>query len=154
MVVQGLSVSKVNQGFIIALGVRAPNGGVSSATLNNVISSQVLDPIQRIPGVSAANQFGSVYSRRIWLNPDKLRSFRMSASEVLQSVRGQNVQFATGSIGGAPSVVEQQITAPVSAEGRFGSVEELRLPPHSSPLDFRRSSARLCTDCKTGRCWP
>ena len=84
VVVQGLSVSKVNQGFIIALGVRAPNGGVSSATLNNVISSQVLDPIQRIPGVSAANQFGSAYSMRIWLNPDKLRSFRMSASEVLQ----------------------------------------------------------------------
>ena len=79
VVVQGLSVSKVNQGFIIALGVRAPNGGVSSATLNNVISSQVLDPIQRIPGVSAANQFGSAYSMRIWLNPDKLRSFRMSA---------------------------------------------------------------------------
>ena len=142
VVVQGLSVSKVNQGFIIALGVRAPNGGVSSATLNNVISSQVLDPIQRIPGVSAANQFGSAYSMRIWLNPDKLRSFRMSASEVLNSVRGQNVQFATGSIGGAPSVAEQQITAPVSAEGRFGSVEEfenviLRTEPNGTSVRLK-----------------
>ena len=53
-------------------------------------------PIQRIPGVSSANQFGSSYSMRIWLNPDKLRSFRMSAAEVLQTVRAQNVQFATG----------------------------------------------------------
>jgi len=142
VVVQGLSVSKVNQGFIIALGVRAPNGGVSSATLNNVISSQVLDPIQRIPGVSAANQFGSAYSMRIWLNPDKLRSFRMSASEVLNTVRGQNVQFATGSIGGAPSVAEQQITAPVSAEGRFGSVEEfenviLRTEPNGTSVRLK-----------------
>ncbi len=59
----------------------------------------MLDPIQRIAGVSAANQFGSAYSMRIWLNPDKLRSFRMSAGEVLQTVRGQNVQFATGAIG-------------------------------------------------------
>jgi multidrug efflux pump len=142
VVVQGLSVSKVNQGFIIALGVRAPNGGVSSATLNNVISSQVLDPIQRIQGVSAANQFGSAYSMRIWLNPDKLRSFRMSASEVLNTVRGQNVQFATGSIGGAPSVAEQQITAPVSAEGRFGSVEEfenviLRTEPNGTSVRLK-----------------
>jgi multidrug efflux pump len=90
VVVQGLSVSKVNTGFIIALGVRAPKGGVTSAELNNVVSSQVLDPIQRIPGVSRADQFGSSYSMRIWLNPDKLRSFRMSAAEVLNTVRGNS----------------------------------------------------------------
>src|SRR5262245_34724221 len=122
VVVQGLSVSKVNEGFILALGVRSPNDSATSAELNNLVSSQVLDPIQRIAGVSAANQFGSSYSMRIWLNPDKLRSFRLSAGEVLQSVRGQNVQFATGAIGSAPSSPEQQITAPVSAEGRFSSV--------------------------------
>jgi len=124
VVVQGLSVSKVNNGFILALGVRAPKGGVTSAEINNIVSSQVLDPIQRIPGVSSADQFGSSYSMRIWLNPDQMRSFRLSASEVLAAVRSQNVQFATGAIGAAPSAPEQQINAPVSAEGRFSSVEE------------------------------
>ncbi len=142
VVVQGLSVSKVNQGFIIALGVRAPNGGVSSSELNNIVSSQILDPIQRIPGVSSANQFGSSYSMRIWLNPDKLRSFRLSAAEVLQTVRQQNVQFATGAIGAAPSAPEQQITAPVSAEGRFSSVEEfenviLRTEPNGTSVRLK-----------------
>jgi multidrug efflux pump len=142
VVVQGLAVSKVNTGFIIALGVRAPKGGVSSAVLNNVISSQVLDPIQRIPGVSRADQFGSSYSMRIWLNPDKLRSFRLSAAEVLQTVRAQNVQFATGAIGSAPSVPGQQITAPVSAEGRFSSVEEfenviLRTEPNGTSVKLK-----------------
>jgi multidrug efflux pump len=142
VVVQGLSVSKVNEGFIIALGVRSPSGSATSAELNNIISSQVLDPIQRIPGVSAANQFGSAYAMRIWLNPDKLRSFRMSAAEVLQKVRGQNVQFATGSIGAAPSAPEQQITAPVSAEGRFGSIEEfenviLRTEPNGTSVRLK-----------------
>src|ERR1044072_1076519 len=142
VVVQGLAVSKVNQGFILALGVRAPNGGVSSDELNNVVSAQVLDPIQRIPGVSSASQFGSSYSMRIWLNPDKLRAFRMSASEVLQAVRGQNVQFATGSVGAAPAAGEQQITAPVSAEGRFSSVEEfenviLRTEPNGTSVRLK-----------------
>ena len=142
VVVQGLSVSKVNEGFILALGVRSPNDSATSAELNNLVSSQVLDPIQRIAGVSAANQFGSSYSMRIWLNPDKLRSFRMSAGEVLQSVRGQNVQFATGAIGSAPSSPEQQITAPVSAEGRFSSVEEfeniiLRTEPNGTSVRLK-----------------
>src|SRR3954463_896555 len=121
VVVQGLAVTKVNNGFILALGVRSPNGSVSGPEINNVVSSQVLDPIQRIPGVSRADQFGSSYSMRIWLNPDRLRAFRISASEVLQAVRAQNVQFATGAIGSAPSAPQQQITAPVSAEGRFSS---------------------------------
>jgi multidrug efflux pump len=142
VVVQGLSVSKVNQGFVLAIGLRSPSGSVSSAELNNIVSSQVLDPIQRIPGVSSANQFGSSYSMRIWLNPDKLRSFGMSASEVLNTVRGQNVQFATGAIGAAPSVPEQQITAPVSAEGRFSSVEEfenviLRTEPNGTSVRLK-----------------
>ena len=48
---------------------------------------------------------------RIWLNPDKLRSFRMSAADVLARVRGQNVQFATGSLGAQPAVEGQQIVA-------------------------------------------
>jgi len=142
VVVQGLAVSKVNQGFILALGVRAPNGGVSSDELNNIVSAQVLDPIQRIPGVSSASQFGSSYSMRIWLNPDKLRSFRLSAGEVLQAVRAQNVQFATGSVGAAPSISGQQITAPVSAEGRFSSVEEfenviLRTEPNGTSVRLK-----------------
>jgi multidrug efflux pump len=142
VVVQGLSVSKVNSGFIIALGVRSPNGTATSPELNNIISSQVLDPIQRIPGVSRADQFGSAYSMRIWLNPDKLRSFRMSAAEVLQRVRGQNVQFATGAIGAAPSAPEQQVTAPVSAEGRFSSIEEfeeviLRTEPNGTSVRLK-----------------
>jgi multidrug efflux pump len=142
VVVQGLAVSKVNQGFILALGVRAPNGGVASDELNNIVSADVLDPIQRIPGVSSAQQFGSSYSMRIWLNPDKLRSFHMSAAEILQTVRAQNVQFATGSIGAAPSIKGQQITAPVSAEGRFSSVEEfenviLRTEPNGTSVRLK-----------------
>ena len=48
-------------------------------------------------------QFGAEYSMRIWLNPDKLRSFRMSAADVLAKVRGQNVQFATGALGEQPA---------------------------------------------------
>ena len=55
---------RFNQAFILALGVRSPNDSATSAELNNIVSSQVLDPIQRIAGVSAANQFGSSYSMR------------------------------------------------------------------------------------------
>src|SRR3546814_13379192 len=60
----------------------------------------------------------------IWLNPDKLRGYGLSASQVLAAVRGQNVQFAAGSIGAEPSPEDQAFTATVSAEGRYSTAEQ------------------------------
>ena len=47
----------------------------------------------------------------IWLNPDKLQGYGLSASQVLTAVRGQNVQFAAGSVGAEPSPEGQAFTA-------------------------------------------
>src|SRR3546814_235898 len=60
----------------------------------------------------------------IWLNPDKLRGYGLSASQVLAAVRGQNVQFAAGSVGAEPSPEDQAFTATVSAEGRYSTAEQ------------------------------
>jgi multidrug efflux pump subunit AcrB len=48
----------------------------------------------------------------------------LSASQVLQAVRGQNVQFSAGQVGGEPSPESQMFTATVSAEGRFTNPEQ------------------------------
>jgi multidrug efflux pump len=124
VVLQGLSVAKVNSGFLMAVSIRSKENNVPAAVLNNIVAAQILDPISRIPGVGQTSQFGSEYAMRIWLNPDKLRSFRMSAADVAAKVRGQNVQFATGALGSMPSLTGQQVVAPVSAEGQFTSIEE------------------------------
>src|SRR3546814_17119596 len=62
----------------------------------------------------------------IWLNPDKLRGYGLSASQVLAAVRGQNVQFAAGSVGAEPSPEGQAFTATVSAEGRYSPAAQFR----------------------------
>ena len=139
---QGLVVAKQNSDFLMAVSIRSPDNSVSSAELQNVVSAQLLDSIQRLRGVGSTRQFGSPYAMRIWLNPDALRSFRISASDVLARIRGQNVQFATGSLGARPAVEGQQITAQVSAEGRFTSVDEfanviLRTEPNGTSVRLR-----------------
>ncbi|MDF3021026.1 MAG: multidrug efflux transporter permease subunit [Steroidobacteraceae bacterium] len=124
VVLQGLTVAKVNSGFLMAVSLRSKDNSVPSDVLNNIVAGQVLDPISRIPGVGQTQQFGAEYSMRIWLNPDKLRGFRISAAEVADKIRGQNVQFATGALGEQPATEGQQVVAPVSAEGQFSSKEE------------------------------
>ena len=88
------------------------------------MASRVLDQISRLPGVGSTQQFGSEYAMRIWLNPDKLQGYGLSASQVLTAVRGQNVQFAAGSIGSEPSPEGRTFTATVIAEGRFSTAEQ------------------------------
>src|SRR5436190_9226085 len=142
VVLQGLQVAKVNSGFLMAVSLRSKDNSVPSDVLNNIVAAQVLDPISRIPGVAQTQQFGAEYSMRIWLNPDKLRSFRLSAADVLARVRGQNVQFATGALGEQPAVAGQQVVASVSAEAQFSSKEEfenviLRTEPNGTSVRLK-----------------
>lgn len=115
----GVQVSKSGTGFLMLVALRSTDGSMGSGELNNLMASRVVDPIQRVEGVGSARQFGSAYGMRIWLNPDKLHGYGLSATDVLKAVRAQNVQFAAGSIGGAPATDEQEFTATVSGESRF-----------------------------------
>jgi multidrug efflux pump len=136
---QGITVAKANSDFLMAISIRSKDNRVPAQELQNIVSAQILDGVQRVKGVGGATQFGSPYGMRIWLDPDKLRSYRMSAAEALDRVRGQNVQFATGSLGARPAVEGQQVTAQVTAEGRFTSVAEfenviLRTEPNGTSV--------------------
>ena len=71
----GVTVAKSNNDFLMVVALQSKDGSMDSYALNNLIAAQVLDPIQRLPGVGGVNQFGSAYAMRIWLNPDKLRGY-------------------------------------------------------------------------------
>src|SRR5690606_35873886 len=60
----------------------------------------------------------------IWLDPGKLQGYGLSASQALAAVRGQNVQFAAGSVGASPSPKDQMVMATVTAEGRYSTAEQ------------------------------
>ena len=123
---QGLHINKSSTGFLAAIALRSGPGGPSAAELNHLVASRVLDPIERIPGVGSASLFGSDYAMRIWLNPDKLHAYGLSAADALNAVKGQNIQIAAGSIGAAPAVDGQQTTATVTTEGEFTSPDQFR----------------------------
>jgi multidrug efflux pump len=137
---QGITVSKVNPGFLMVGMLKSDDGSMDTYALNNVVATQVLDQIQRIPGVGSAFQFGSEYAMRIWLDADKLHGFSLSASEALAAVRGQNVQVAAGSVGAEPSAGGASFTATVTAEGRF-----------SEPAQFENILLRTNSDGTTVR---
>ncbi|MBB3227301.1 multidrug efflux pump [Luteibacter sp. Sphag1AF] len=121
---QGVVVAKANAGFLMLVALRSENASIDRDALNDLVASRVLDQISRIPGVGSTQQFGAEYSMRLWIDPDKLQGYGLSATDVSNAVLAQNVQFAAGSIGAAPAIPGQGFTATVSAEGRFTKPEQ------------------------------
>jgi len=139
---QGVVVAKANAGFLMVVALRSDSDAITRDALNDIVASRVLDQVSRIPGVGSTQQFGAEYAMNIWLNPERMQGYGLSASEVLSAVRAQNVQFAAGSLGSDPAPAGQHFTATVSAEGRFSTPEEfeniiLRANPDGSRVLLR-----------------
>ena len=121
---QGITVRQANAGFLLIVALTSANDDLTSTDLGNIASSQVIDELRRVPGVGDVTLFGSPYAMRIWLDPDALASYNLSPGAVLNAIREQNAQIAGGSIGAKPLSAGQQITATITSEGRFRTVEE------------------------------
>jgi len=135
----GIMVAKANNDFLMVVALKSTDSTLDTYALNNILAAQVMDSIQRLPGVGSANLFGAAYAMRIWLNPDKLRGLGLSAAQVLTAVRNQNVQIPAGSIGADPAQAGQGFVAPVTAASRFSSPDQfagiiLRADPDGSTI--------------------
>ena len=83
------------------------------------VAANVLDSVSRVPGVGELTLFGSQYAMRIWLDPNKLISYKLTPGDVANAIRAQNAQIATGQLGGLPAVPGQRLNATISAQGRL-----------------------------------
>ena len=100
----GVTVVKSSPDLTMVVHLRSPNERYDMLYLRNYATLNVKDQLARVRGVGQVRLFGSGdYAMRIWLNPDEVAERNMTADEVLDAVRRQNVQVAAGQIGGAPS---------------------------------------------------
>jgi len=123
---QGVVVAKESAGFLMVAALRSSDPSFDRNVLNDLIASRVLEPLARVPGVGNIRHFGSEYAMNIWLDPEKLQGYGLSATQVLGAVRGQNVQFAAGAIGAEPALAGIGFTATVAGEGRFSTPDQFR----------------------------
>ena len=121
----GITVSKQATGFVMAVGMYAGNNAYDSLFLSNYIDVYVKDALKRVPGVSDVLIFGErKYSMRLWLDPDRLAGRKLTASDVVNALREQNVQVAAGSLGQSPAPAGQMYQLSVRALGRLREASE------------------------------
>jgi hydrophobe/amphiphile efflux-1 (HAE1) family protein len=139
----GVTVNKQSSAFLAVVSLTAADGRFDEIFLSNYALRNVVDEIKRIPGVGNAALFGQKeYAMRIWLRPEKLAQFSLTASDVAAAIREQNQQFAAGKLNESPSVGGGAYTYAMTAQGRLPDAEAfgniiLQARPDGSTLRLR-----------------
>jgi multidrug efflux pump len=123
---QGVNVSKASSGFLMVIGFVSEDGRMTKDDIADYVSANIVDPISRVPGVGNLQVFGSQYAMRIWLDPNKLDTYRLTPTDIIAAVQAQNQQVAVGQLGGTPAVEGQQLNATITAQSRLQTAEEFR----------------------------
>lgn len=120
----GVTVSKSARNYLMISVLFSPDKTMDGVALGSFAATHVLESIRRIPGVGEAILLGTEYSMRLWLQPEKLQSYRLTAGDVSRAIRAQNVQLAVGELGQLPSEAGQQLNAIITTQSRLKTPEE------------------------------
>jgi HAE1 family hydrophobic/amphiphilic exporter-1 len=121
----GLTIAKVSTDLLQVFLFYSPDKTRDELFLSNFVTINVLDELKRVPGVGNASIFGARdYSMRIWIDPEKLANFNLSAQDVIAAIQSQNLQAAAGRIGAAPLSADQRLQLTITTKGRLVSAEE------------------------------
>lgn len=122
---QGVIVKEKSANMLLIISLTSPKGTHDELYLSNFMSLYIKDEIARIPGVGDVSQFGEhKYSMRVWLDPDRLASLKLTVDDVANAIKAQNVQVSAGSVGDAPMKGRVPIRLSISTQGRLATPAE------------------------------
>jgi len=116
----GVVTDKRSPDITMVVHLTSPDGRYDPVYLRNYALLNVRNELARIPGAGQVVVFGAGdYAMRVWLDPNKVAAHDLSAGDVVQAIREQNLQVAAGVVGAPPmpNPVAYQLT--VRAQGRL-----------------------------------
>lgn len=116
----GITVNKNSPDLLLVVQMFSPDDSHDDLFVSNYAITRVRENLRRIRGVGDVRLFGArEYSMRVWLDPEKLSSLSIIPSDVVASLREQNVQVAAGVIGQTPSSTGNTFQYSVNTQGRL-----------------------------------
>ena len=122
---QGITIRKRTPDMLMIVNLFSPDGRYDDIYLSNYATIQVRDELLRVAGVSDITYQGERdYSIRVWLDPQKMAACNITATDVANAVRNQNLDAPAGRIGQPPSPTRQAFELPLDTLGRLSSPEQ------------------------------
>ncbi|KVT35453.1 efflux RND transporter permease subunit [Burkholderia ubonensis] len=121
----GVTTQKQSPTPLMYVSLYSPDNSRDSLYLRNYLTLHVKDELSRITGIGDVGVYGSGdYAMRIWLDPNRLASRGLTASDAIAAVREQNVQVSAGQLGAEPSPKATDFLVSINVRGRLRTVQE------------------------------
>jgi len=122
---QGITVRKVSPNILLVASLYSDDDRYDETFFSNYALINLQNPLARIQGVGQVRIFGAgPYSMRVWLDPQRLQSFGLTADDVLTAIRGQNVEVVAGQLGAPPVPEDQPFQFTINALGRLSDATQ------------------------------
>jgi len=123
----GITTQKSSPDLMMVVHMLSPDESYDQLYISNYALLRVRDQLLRIEGVGDLIVFGArEYAVRIWMDPDKLAGYGLSASDVVRALREQNVQVSGGALGTPPADANTAFQIAVTTQGRFEDLRQFR----------------------------
>ncbi len=121
----GVTVAKASPDLMMVVHMYSPDESRDTLFISNYATINVVDTLSRIEGVGSITVFGGRdYSMRVWLDPDRLQSLALTASDVVSALQRQNVQVAAGILNQPPVASPGAFQISVQTLGRLVDPDE------------------------------
>jgi hydrophobe/amphiphile efflux-1 (HAE1) family protein len=121
----GVTVTKSSPDLMMVVHLVSPDKSRDTLFISNFATLEIKDQLTRLDGVGSITVFGSRdYSMRIWLDPERLQSLGLTATDVTQALQAQNVQVASGNLNQPPVERPGAYQVAVKTLGRLADPEE------------------------------
>jgi hydrophobe/amphiphile efflux-1 (HAE1) family protein len=121
----GVTVAKASTDLMMVVHVLSPDKSRDSLFISNYALLEIKDALTRVDGVGSIIVFGSRdYAMRVWLDPARLQSLNMTATDVTQALQGQNIQVASGILNQPPVDRAGSFQISVQTLGRLADPEQ------------------------------
>jgi HAE1 family hydrophobic/amphiphilic exporter-1 len=122
---EGVIVERVQPSMLMYINLYSKDKNADQKFLFNYANVNVIPEVQRVYGIAQAKILGSrQYAMRIWLNPDRMRAYKVSIDEVMDAIANQSIIGRPGRIGQSTGIAAQSKEYVLIYQGRYNKPEQ------------------------------
>ncbi|HCO83007.1 MAG TPA: hydrophobe/amphiphile efflux-1 family RND transporter, partial [Arenibacter sp.] len=124
---EGVIITPVQPSMLMYVNLFTKDEHHDEKFLYNYAYTKIIPEIQRINGIASAQILGSrKYAMRVWLKPDRMRAYNVSAEEIMEAMQEQSVIARPGRIGQSSGITSQSLEYVLTYEGRYNQPEQYK----------------------------
>ena len=124
---EGVIITPVQPSMLMYVNLYSDNADDHELFLYNYAYTKMIPEIQRIDGIASAQILGSrKFAMRVWLKPDRMRAYNISAEEILEAMEEQSILARPGRIGQSSGKTSQSLEYVLMYQDRYDEPQQYK----------------------------